>query len=415
MVCRTCHITNFDELSLQLALNNDAFARLRVSEPYTIFDSKQVVDTTLFFDDQEVSGGGTSSTFSSDRASTIIGVSNAVAGKRVRQTYQRFNYQPGKSQLFIETFVMGDTEAGVTKEVGLFDDDNGLFLRNDGGAISIVVRSFVTGSAVDVVIPQASWNQDVMDGAGESGVTLDFTKAQIFFADFEWLGVGTVRFGFFIDGQPIYVHYQNHANSISSVYMSNPNLPLRYSIDGDGTQTSDDDFEHICSTVVSEGSLELTGIVRSIDRGIAPLTTLSNTNIYPLISMRLKDIARMISVSTNAIQVFTSSNVDFRWTLLLNPTVAGVDAVSWINLADSAIEYDVSRDNTNVLSGGTQLASGYGSSSNQAKSPVERNIVNAIRLGQNIAGDREELVLGVQNLVSGTNAYLAEIDIRELL
>ena len=405
-----CHISNVDEL-----VNSDAFARARVSTPYTIFDSKQIVNNSLFFDDQEFSGGGTTSAWSANRASTTMGVTALTAGKRIRQTFQRFNYQPGKSQLFIETFVMGDTESGVVKEVGLFDDKNGLFLRNDGGAISFVIRNYVTGVADDAVIPQASWNQDVLDGSGNSRITLDITKAQIFFVDFEWLGVGTVRFGFFFNGKPVYAHYANHANSISSVYISTPNLPLRYSIEGDGTAVADDTFEHICSTVISEGSLELTGIVRSIDRGITPLTTLSSTSIYPLLSARLKTNHEGITTIINELQVFTTANVNYRWVLLLNPTVAGLDAAAWVALANSAIEYDISRTTVNTLTGGLVLAAGYAAATNQSNNNVEYNVASAIKPGISIAGVKDQIILAVQNLANGTNPYYGELSFRELL
>ena len=44
---------------------HDAFARLRISHPETLFDSKQIHNNApLFFDDQQVSGTGTTSTWS---------------------------------------------------------------------------------------------------------------------------------------------------------------------------------------------------------------------------------------------------------------------------------------------------------------------------------------------------------------
>jgi hypothetical protein len=215
----------------------DAFARQRFSEPFTLFDSKQIWDDPdlannvenypLFWDNQEVSGGGTSTLFSANRASTILGVSATTAGNRVRQSKQRFNYQPGKSQLAIFTHIDLDTTSGNTKEVGLFDDSNGIFFRSSGGVKSAVVKSFATGAAVDRVFNQADWNLDQMNGNGASGVNLDFTRCQIPFIDFEWLGVGRVRYGWFIDGMPIYCHEVNNTNNLDVVYMSNPNLPIR--------------------------------------------------------------------------------------------------------------------------------------------------------------------------------------------
>lgn len=232
----------------------DAFGRLRISEPHTIFDSKQVFDNLpLFWDDQEVSGSGTSSTFSKPHARTQIAVGTA-AGKRVRQTFERFNYQPGKSQFVVLTGVLGAGSSGITQELGYFDDDNGLFFRCDEGVIYVVSRSSVTGSAVDTTASQSAWNIDTLDGNGPSGLTMDFTLAQIFFMDFEWLGTGRVRFGFYINGVQHYCHEFLNANAISTVYMSTPNLPIRYSIENDGTGAAST-LDHLCSTVIVEGAV----------------------------------------------------------------------------------------------------------------------------------------------------------------
>ena len=91
------------KVSFASGATTDAFGRLRISEPFTIFDSKQLHNNQpLFWDDAETSGTGTSSAHSSARASTTISVSATTAGKRVRQSLQRFNYQPGKSQLVFQ-------------------------------------------------------------------------------------------------------------------------------------------------------------------------------------------------------------------------------------------------------------------------------------------------------------------------
>lgn len=54
------------------------------------------------------------------------------------------------------TFVLGANTAGITREVGYFDNNNGLFLRQTEEGLSFVVRSNVTGTPVDTVIPQSS-------------------------------------------------------------------------------------------------------------------------------------------------------------------------------------------------------------------------------------------------------------------
>ena len=196
----------------------DAFSRLRVSDPQTLFDSKQIFDNQpAFWNEAETSGSGTSTAHSVNRASTTLSVTADTAGTRVRQTYRRFNYQPGKSQLIFQTFSMMDSTTGITKRLGYFDDNNGIFLQSKDGVMSIVKRSYVTGSAVDTVVNQSDWNLNKLDGSDRNPVSLSPEKANILVVDLEWLGVGRVRVGFVIDGMVFYAHEFSHANSINSV------------------------------------------------------------------------------------------------------------------------------------------------------------------------------------------------------
>ena len=59
----------------------DAFGRLRVSNPLTLFDSKQLWDSLpLLWDDQETSGTGTGTAHSGAAARTQLSVSADTAG-----------------------------------------------------------------------------------------------------------------------------------------------------------------------------------------------------------------------------------------------------------------------------------------------------------------------------------------------
>ena len=363
----------------------DAFARWRVSNPETLFDSKQIFDNQpLFWDDSEVSGTGTGSSHSVNEAATTISVGATTAGKRVRQTFRRFNYLPGKSQLILCTFSEFDTATGLSKEVGYFDDDNGLFLRSDEGTVSVVRRTYVTGSAVDNAVAQSSWNLDTLDGSGNSGITLDFTKTQILIIDFEWLGVGRARMGFVVDGIPVYCHEFNNANNLATVYMSTPNLPLRYSIENDGTGAADD-FVHICSSVQSEGGQEKLGILRHTDSG--SVSSLASGTTYALLGIRLQSTKLGGNVELEALSVICSSTNDqAHWELRFNSTVAGTFTYS--NQTNSVVQ-TATGSSSNTVTGGTEIDGGYFSTS----LPVTSTIPNALKLGADIAGTVDEIVL----------------------
>jgi hypothetical protein len=384
----------------------DAFARLRVSEPFTVFDSKQIFDNQpLLWDDQETSGGGTGSSHSVNEAATTISVSATTAGTRARQTFMRFNYQPGKSQQILLTWSELDTATGITKRVGYFDDENGLFFESAAGTVNVCRRSYVTGAAVDTTVAQASWNLDTMDGAGVSGITLDFTKSQIGIIDFEWLGVGRVRFGFVIDGIPVYCHELLNANNLDVVYMSTPNLPIRYEIDNDGTGASDE-FIHICCSVQSEGGQQDNGKLMYKSTAGTHLNADSANTLYAVIGIRLKSAYIGVSVDQLSMSMISETNDDFEWVQLLNPTVAGT--FTYTDLANSACQYALGVT-ANTVSGGTELMGGF----SKSQSPANTALENAIRIGSAIDGTQDTMVLCVRPL--GANEDIqASLTWREL-
>lgn len=383
----------------------DAFGRWRTSEPYTIFDSKQVFDSLpLLYDDQEVSGSGTSSTHNPNKAATIMAVSASTAGKRVRQSFMRMNYQPGKSQLIFCTGTLGAGGSGITAAMGYYDDDNGLFAQSDDGVAYFVKRSSYTGSVVDTKVAQADWNLDTFDGTGASGITLDPTKSQILIIDFEWLGVGRVRMGWVVDGKVYYCHEFLHSNRQAGVYMSTPNLPIRYEIENDGTGGAAE-LEHICATVVSEGGLQNNGYLRHYDSGA--VSGLSAGTAYAVMGGRLKSTHLGASVLVENISVIGSANDQAHWELRVGGTVAGTFTFS--DITNSAVQV-ATGSSSNTVTGGTEIDGGYFSTT-QA---VTFTVPNALRLGAAIDGTPQEWQLVIIPITNNMTVR-ASVTWRELL
>lgn len=392
--------------------SNDSFGRGRTTTPFTIADSKQITDSQpLLWDDAQVSGGGTGSTYNANQASTTISVSADTAGHRVRQTKVRHIYQPGKSQAVLATFTDMGGAVGITKRLGLFDGENGLYLANIDGVINFGIRTFTSGVAVDTLYPQSEWNIDKLDGTGNSRITLDITKTQIFVVDFEWLGVGVVRFGFNLNGINVYCHTAENANLQEVVYMSTPNLPGRYEIINDGTGPAAE-FTHICFSVISEGGFEPSKILRAVDRATTPLETLNDTSLYPVIAIRLRDGYEGAGVSVDELSILTTTTTDYRWALILNPTVTGT-AFSYTAVADSAIEADVGTTNATTVTGGHILRSGYSRGTNQAGGDIISPVRQLLVLGTSIAGVSDVIVLAVQRLTGTTESFYASLGWRE--
>jgi len=241
------------------AASVDAFGRLRVSNPYTLFDSQNRYQKDTQFN-ETLTGSGTS-TYVANESSVDLAVTTASGDKVVRQTNRVFPYQPGKSLEVLATFVMNAGKTNLRQRVGYFNTDNGVFFQVSGTTNSFVLRTNTSGTPSDVrTVNQADWNGDKLDGTGASGLTLDITKAQILYMDFEWLGVGSVRCGFIINGQIIICHTFNNANDIDKVYMTTAILPIRYEIENTGAAASASTLTQICSSVISEGGYDRNGL-----------------------------------------------------------------------------------------------------------------------------------------------------------
>jgi hypothetical protein len=393
---------NINEQQIKFAdsASIDGFARLRVSNPHTLFDSKQIsTNLPLEFDDQETSGSGTTSTHNADTASTTLSVSNLTAGTRVRQSFRRFNYSSGKSHLILQTAQLSEAADGITARVGYFDENNGIYFESKDGAINVVRRSNTSGSPGEERVPYTSFNIDSMDGLGESGIAIDSSKTQILIIDIEWLGVGRVRMGFVVDGKVYYCHEFLNANALGVVFMSTPNLPLRYEISNDGTGPASS-MQHICATVISEGGeTNGTGITHFFGNGNTPVSCATAGTVYPLLAMRLKSTHLGTEVRPLDLHILSRTSDDYEWRLYFNPTISG-GSFSFSAHTNSAIEEAVG-DGTLTITAG-QIIDGGLINSAQKGGAGSHNVDNAQLLGSAIDGTRDVLVLAVMPLGSGT-------------
>ena len=317
----------------------DAFGRMRVSDPVTLFDSQLQYDSgSLLWDSLLVNGASTAHV--PNESAQRLSIGTGASDRAVRQTWEYFRYQPGKSQLVFLTGNIGNGQADTEQCMGYYDDDNGVFLQNTNGSPAIVLRSSVTGSAVDDVKTQSEWNVDKVDGSGSSLKNIDIDKAQIFFLDLEWLAVGRVRAGFVIDGALVYAHQFLNANNVTTAYMSTANLPVRYELKNTAATGAGASMLQICAAVISEGGFEdQRGLPFSAGNGT---TEIAVTNRRPVLSIRPKPtfegkITRgKIDLSTISARARTN---DALIEIVYGGTLTGA---SWNSADDNSIvEYDV--------------------------------------------------------------------------
>jgi hypothetical protein len=342
----------------------DAFGRLRISSPMTLFDSShRYRDNNLWSSLTAVSA---SYAFNQNQGLMELNVTGLSGASVIRETTKVFSYQPGKSLLVMNTFVMAPSTNNLRQRVGYFGQDNGIYFQLDDGVMSFVERTLVNGSpSTENIVPVSAWNGDKLNGTGPSGFTLDITKAQILWADIEWLGVGTVRTGFVIDGKFIICHSFHHANRIASTYITTASLPLRYEITNKEATNVSKTLKQVCSTVISEGGYELRGLQQAVSIPINAARTFAHINTYyPIISIKLRTDRLDAIVILTALSILGDGDKkNYNWQVRASGTTTGG---TWLSAgSDSAVQYNLSGDS---FAGGRILASGY-VSSNNASSP----------------------------------------------
>jgi hypothetical protein len=322
---------------------DDAFGRLRTSDPYTLGDYKNQYSIDPDFIDVKIGSAATVS-FERTRAASILQSGIDTNGMIIHQTKRYHHYMPGKSQLIFNSFNFSVAQQNVIKRIGYFDDNNGIFFeQNSNGILNFVIRSQVGFGDSERRVSQLEWNQDRLDGTGVSGFNLDITKTQLNFIDFEWLGVGRVRCGFSINGKNIVAHEFYNSNNIENVYMTNPNLPIRSEIINTGTQIGfGGSFAHICATVMSEGGYNEAG--REFSH-TTPLRTIGIGSTVPIIAIRLKNLFKNYPnraiVRLEDIEVFSvGTNVKYEVVKIRN--FEGYNATgTWVSEnEESVIEYN---------------------------------------------------------------------------
>ena len=370
----------------------DAFGRLRVSNPLTIFDSKNVLSKNSLFDESTSSGGTV--TYTQNKSTVNLNVTESAGSKTIRQSKRVMSYQPGKSLLILNTFVMNTATANLKQKVGAFDANNGIFFTADGTTLKIVRRTYTSGTSTDNEVSQSSWNGDKLDGTGASGYTLDVAKANILFMDFEWLGVGSVRVGFVIDGKFITAHTFNNANSLTTVYMQTANLPIRYEIERSGTlSTGTYTLQQICSTCMSEGGYAPEGTQKMIGTSqINSGVNLSTVNTYyNIATIRIKASRPYAVIVPAGADVLNISNTDFEWALFVNATPSS--SFSYTSFDDNT-EYDLTT--VDLTSTGTRISGGYLGGKTAPFSIGGDAFAFSYQLGQTISGTSDTLTLAVR-------------------
>jgi len=385
----------------------DAFGRLRVAQPITLFESSHIFEENREWSSNIVNTSGNVTVAHNANSSTMeLTIGTSSGDTIIRETKRVFPYQPGKGLLQLSTVVMDEPKANLRQRAGMFTTENGIYVEQDGLDINMVLRSYSTGSLVETRVAQADWSGDPLDGTGPSGITLDLSKIQIFWSDVEWLGAGTARCGFIIDGSYITVHKFHHANEISQTYMTTATLPLRYEIVNTGVTDSDSVMGQICSTVISEGGFNPVG---TGEWYLGPSKSIG-VAWTPIVSVRLDSAHLNAAIIPGAYQVFPEDTGIYEIALFLNADLTGA------TFADSSFSHVDIDTAATTLANGLVIDYSFASSTNQSAAVVNSGDTLAVfqrQLGRTVDGVSDVVTIAAKK-TTGTGNVLTSIKLINL-
>ncbi len=388
--------------------NLDAFGRLRVSQPFNIFEMQFNYDKQPLFWEESLTNGSITHIPASSAARLSTG-GTASGNNAIFQTKQYFRYQPGKSQFVVWTCILGAKTSNVRKRIGYFDAENGFFFEQDGSNLKVVRRTKTSGSIVDNVVNQSDWNIDILDGTGPSGITLDESKDNLYIVDMQWLGAGRIRYGFDFGGQIQYVHQIKYANTDTVPFTVTGNLPFRTEIENTAAASGTTTFDFTCMAIASESGFNPTGIPGSTKNAQLIKVTAANDPL-PILSIRNKATFNSITnrglVILKSYQILSQDSI-ITYDVVLNGILTN-PSYNDVNATHSMVEFDIA---ATAISGGLVIDSGFlsGGKDKDESGHIGEELMNKLMLANNIAGDTGDILSLVISIpaVPGTDSDCA--------
>lgn len=377
--------------------NLDAFGRLRVSQITSLVEVTHVYDKRPEIVD-EVTGGTILS--SADTTNARIVMSGTGANSYViRQTFQSAVYQPGKSQLMEASFSNFQLQSNVIKRVGAFttttastynSNIDGYFLESNGITNKISFQVWKTGTLT------YSADTSAWDSSEVNPSSIDWSKSNLMLVDYQWLGVGRIRFGMVLSGLTYYFYENCGTNNLTNVYMSSPTKPIRYELRTSGGTGS---LDMICSQISMEGSLnQLVNTLGIVTPNSGSTFSTANTK-YAFLGIKMNTGYENISPLLRQIDIINTSNDDYFCTVEISPTISG--SYSFTASTQPEVLYSVGNGTQTISTSGTIIGTFVGEAGTSAKSSFQL-IDSQLVPGKKINGTAQELWVCVTPL--GANA-----------
>lgn len=388
----------FTQISYDDSGSLDAFSRLRVSTPDTLFSVQCQYAAAAVQMEPVATGTGVAPAHNADTRMVAL-TCTAGTGVSAFQSFQYSPYAPGKSHFIAVTGVLGTGVANTTVDTGYFDALNGVVFRQNGATnLQLILRTSTGGSVSDAnIVAQSAWNIDKMDGTGASGLTLDVTKSFILIIDLQFLGMGRVRVGFDLNGIFYYVHQFENANVLAVPYMQSATLPVAMVVTASSSAAPKTAYFK-CASVISEGG-KLTDYGYAQSTPSASVTAASGARTH-LLTVRPKTTYnglpnRELFILDNVNLIGTGTR-EVYWEVVVGAAFSVAPTFADVNTTYSAFEYGTGGTFSNLTSG-VVLYSGYLGSST-ASNVVSREFDRKLSLHNPISLNRAGAVRAMGTL-----------------
>lgn len=177
---------------------------------------------------------GTGATGNADSMASVS--SGTGVGSAAIESKDALRYRPGHEAVHMATFLFEGNETGVDQKGGIFNGDDGFAVGYQGTTFGMW---FLEGGN-ETFIPQSDWNEDKLDGTGDSDHVLNPAKLNIYKISFGWLGIAPVFLSVYAGHRKGWVlaHVIDLSNVDTKPHLQNPSLPIQVKIDrvsGTGT------------------------------------------------------------------------------------------------------------------------------------------------------------------------------------
>jgi hypothetical protein len=316
------------------------------------------------------------------------------------ETNQRGQYQAGTMGQFGAGFRIPTMPIGTQYAKWGYSDfvESGFYYGVD--VIGIFV-AYLTGG-VETKIYQADWNEDKLNGLGESGLELISSDGSIVQIDFTWYGYGSIKYSFLIFNtitlrtQKVVVHTVKIFGSASII---DPNQPLKFEV-GNGASSTTDFSLYIGGHQFSIIDGFSTPQKRVVSELLTNYTTATNILWQPLITFRKKATfngrPNSVNVQLEHFEVSADGEIETRITnngITSNLTFA---APTGVTATETGVETKVTTSGTALTtsSDGQPIDYGFVNSSNKAAANFESNVT--LVLGSDV-----EVILWIRRLSAG--------------